>query len=166
MEDGGWVDAGCLASVVCCCPNSSIEVWNPVATKIDGPGLAKLETLEQAVTLIQRLDTVVERMAQSQRNNQPLAQFRQQVQRAAALRRVHLGAKALLDRPPFALVLRRQRLLHRLGARRQLRVELAELTGRHAERSGSGAAVAVDSEPASLSALLGATARARLTVRR
>ena len=55
-----------------------------MATKIDGAGLAKLETLEQAVTLIQRLNTVVERMAQSQRNNQPLAGFRQQVQRAAA----------------------------------------------------------------------------------
>lgn len=55
-----------------------------MATKIDGAGLAKLETLEQVVTLIQRLNTVVERMAQSQRNNQPLAQFRQQVQRAAA----------------------------------------------------------------------------------
>ncbi|HZI30587.1 MAG TPA: hypothetical protein VFD64_20660 [Gemmatimonadaceae bacterium] len=55
-----------------------------MSSKIDGAGLAKLETLEQAVTLIQRLNTVVERMAQSQRNNQPLAGFRQQVQRAAA----------------------------------------------------------------------------------
>ena len=55
-----------------------------MATKIDGSGLAKLETLEQAVTLVQRLNTIVERMAQSQRNNQPLAQFRQQIQRAAA----------------------------------------------------------------------------------
>jgi ABC-type enterochelin transport system substrate-binding protein len=55
-----------------------------VATKIDGAGLSKLETLEQAVTLVQRLNTIVERMAQTQRNNQPLAQFRQQVQRAAA----------------------------------------------------------------------------------
>lgn len=55
-----------------------------MATKIDGAGQAKLETLEQGVTLVQRLNTVVERMAQSQRNNQPLAQYRQQIQRAAA----------------------------------------------------------------------------------
>ena len=50
---------------------------------IDGAGLAKLETLEQALTLVQRLNTVVERMAQAQKNQQPLAQFRQQIQRAA-----------------------------------------------------------------------------------
>ena len=55
-----------------------------MAIKIDGAGLAKLETLEQAVTLVQRLNTIVERMAQTQRSNQPLAQFRQQIQRAAA----------------------------------------------------------------------------------
>ena len=55
-----------------------------VASKIDGAGLAKLETLEEAVTHAQRLNTIVERMAQSQRNNQPLAQYRQQIQRAAA----------------------------------------------------------------------------------
>jgi ABC-type enterochelin transport system substrate-binding protein len=55
-----------------------------VATKIDGAGLVKLETLEQAVTQVQRLNTIVERMAQSQRNSQPLAQYRQQIQRTAA----------------------------------------------------------------------------------
>ena len=55
-----------------------------MASKIDGAGLAKLETIEQAVTQVQRLNTIVERMAQSQRNNQPLAQYRQQIQRAAA----------------------------------------------------------------------------------
>jgi hypothetical protein len=54
-----------------------------VATRIDGPGLAKLETLEQAVTHVQRLNTIVERMAQSQRMQQPLAVYRQQIQRAA-----------------------------------------------------------------------------------
>jgi hypothetical protein len=54
-----------------------------LATKINGAGLAKLETLEQAVTLVQRLNTVVERMAQAQRMQQPLAQFRQQIQRSA-----------------------------------------------------------------------------------
>jgi hypothetical protein len=55
-----------------------------VGSKIDGAGLVKLETLEHAVTLVQRLNTVVERMAQAQRMQQPLAQFRQQIQRAAA----------------------------------------------------------------------------------
>lgn len=55
-----------------------------MATRIDGPGLAKLETLENAVTLVQRLNTIVERMAQAQRMQQPLMQFRQQLQRAAA----------------------------------------------------------------------------------
>ena len=55
-----------------------------MASKIDGAGLAKLETIEQAVTQVQRLNTIVERVAQSQRNNQPLAPYRQQVQRAAA----------------------------------------------------------------------------------
>ena len=55
-----------------------------MGTRIDGPGLAKLETLEQALTLVQRLNTIVERMAQSQRMMQPLAQYRQQIQRAAA----------------------------------------------------------------------------------
>lgn len=52
--------------------------------KIDGAGQAKLETLEHAVTLVQRLNTIVERMAQAHRNQQPLTQYRQQIQRAAA----------------------------------------------------------------------------------
>ena len=55
-----------------------------MAARIDGPGLAKLETLEHALTLVQKLNTIVERMAQSQRMMQPLAQYRQQIQRAAA----------------------------------------------------------------------------------
>jgi hypothetical protein len=55
-----------------------------MSTRIDGPGLAKLETLEQAVTLMQRLYAIIERMAQAQRIQQPLAPFRQQIQRAAA----------------------------------------------------------------------------------
>jgi hypothetical protein len=55
-----------------------------MATRIDGAGLAKLETLDQAVTHAQRLNTIVERMAQSQRMSQPLAAYRQQIQRAAA----------------------------------------------------------------------------------
>lgn len=55
-----------------------------MASHLDGAGVAKLETLDQAVTLVQRLNTIVERMAQSQRMQQPLAQYRQQIQRAAA----------------------------------------------------------------------------------
>ena len=55
-----------------------------MGSKIDGAGLAKLEALEHAVTLVQRLNTIVERMAQAQRNQQPLTQYRQQIQRAAA----------------------------------------------------------------------------------
>lgn len=67
------------------CGNSTLTpIPLMMATKIDGAGLAKLETIEQAVTQVQRLNTIVERMAQSQRNNQPLAQYRQQIQRAAA----------------------------------------------------------------------------------
>ena len=55
-----------------------------MATHLDGSGTAKLQTLEHAVTLVQKLNTIVERMAQSQRMMQPLAQYRQQIQRAAA----------------------------------------------------------------------------------
>ena len=55
-----------------------------MASHIDGAGIAKLETLEAAITHVQRLNTIVERMAQSQRMMQPLAQYRQQIQRAAA----------------------------------------------------------------------------------
>jgi hypothetical protein len=55
-----------------------------LASHIDGAGVAKLETLGTALTLAQRLNTIVERMAQSQRMMQPLAQYRQQIQRAAA----------------------------------------------------------------------------------
>ena len=55
-----------------------------MASKVDGPGQAKLETLEQAVTLVQRLNTIVERMAQAQRMQQPLMPFKQQIHRAAA----------------------------------------------------------------------------------
>jgi len=50
---------------------------------IDGAGLAKLETLESAITIWQRLHAVVERMASAQRTQQNLTPFRQQIQRAA-----------------------------------------------------------------------------------
>jgi ABC-type enterochelin transport system substrate-binding protein len=54
-----------------------------MASNVDGAGLAKLETLEQAVTHVQRLNTIVERMAQSARMMQPLTAYRQQIHRAA-----------------------------------------------------------------------------------
>ena len=55
-----------------------------MGTRIDGPGLAKLEALDTAVTMWQRLHAIVERMAGAQRVGQNLAPFRQQIQRAAA----------------------------------------------------------------------------------
>jgi len=55
-----------------------------VGTRIDGPGLAKLEALESAVALWQRVHAIIERMAGAQRMQQNLVPFRQQIQRAAA----------------------------------------------------------------------------------
>ena len=55
-----------------------------MASKIDGAGQAKLETLDRATKDVQRLNTIIERMAQAQRNEQPLASFRQQIHRAAS----------------------------------------------------------------------------------
>lgn len=54
-----------------------------MASNLDGKGQAKLETLEQAVKDVQRLNTIVERMAQSQRMQQPLAPYKTQIHRAA-----------------------------------------------------------------------------------
>ena len=54
-----------------------------MASKIDGAGQAKLDSLDSAVKDVQRLNTIVERMAQAQRNGQPLVQFRQQIHRSA-----------------------------------------------------------------------------------
>jgi hypothetical protein len=54
-----------------------------MATRIDGPGLAKLETLDRAITMWQRLHSIVEHMAGAQRMQQNLGPFKQQVQRAA-----------------------------------------------------------------------------------
>ena len=51
---------------------------------IDGAGLAKLQTLEDALTLLQRLHAIVERMASSARAQQDTSLHKQQVQRAAA----------------------------------------------------------------------------------
>lgn len=51
--------------------------------RIDGPGLAKLETLDQAMTYLQRVNSIVERMAQAARIQQSTAPFKQQIVRAA-----------------------------------------------------------------------------------
>ena len=50
--------------------------------RIDGPGLAKLETLEAAMTHLQRVNSIVERMAQAARIQQSTAPFKQQIVRA------------------------------------------------------------------------------------
>lgn len=52
-------------------------------TYIDGPGLAKLETLESALAQIQRVHALVEQMASASRLGQNTAPFTQQIQRAA-----------------------------------------------------------------------------------
>jgi len=52
--------------------------------KLDGAGLAKMETLEDAMSQIQRVHSIVERMAIVVRSNQDTSSFRQQIQRAAA----------------------------------------------------------------------------------
>jgi hypothetical protein len=92
MGDGGWGDgiasrrnnSGGQQSAAEQLSHSPSSNRTLLATRLDGAGLAKLETLEQAVTQVQRLNTIVERMAQSQRMNQPLAHYRQQIHRAAA----------------------------------------------------------------------------------
>ena len=69
-----------------------------MASKIDGAGQAKLETLDRATKDVQRLNTIIERMAQAQRNEQPLASFRQQIHRTAtpiaSLLKIQFGAIA------------------------------------------------------------------------
>ena len=52
--------------------------------KLDGAGLAKMETLDDAVFQIQRVHSIVERMALAVRSNQDTSAFRQQIQRAAS----------------------------------------------------------------------------------
>ncbi|HSA54435.1 MAG TPA: hypothetical protein VLE53_01970 [Gemmatimonadaceae bacterium] len=51
--------------------------------RIDGPGLAKLETLDAAMTHLQRVNAIVERMAAAARIQQSTAPFKQQIVRAA-----------------------------------------------------------------------------------
>lgn len=55
-----------------------------MAIRLDGAGTAKLETLDHALSQLQRLHAVVERMASAARLQQNLDPFKQQVQRASA----------------------------------------------------------------------------------
>jgi hypothetical protein len=52
--------------------------------KLDGAGTAKMETLEEALTHVQRLHGIVERMAVAVRSQQDTAQFAAQIRRAGA----------------------------------------------------------------------------------
>lgn len=54
-----------------------------MATRLDGPGIAKLETLESALTQIQRVHALVEQMASASRMGHSTVSFGQQIQRAA-----------------------------------------------------------------------------------
>ena len=52
--------------------------------QLDGAGLAKMETLEEASSQLQRLHGIVERMAIAVRSQQDTAQFGQQIRRAGS----------------------------------------------------------------------------------
>ena len=52
--------------------------------KLDGAGTAKMETLEEAATHLQRLHGIVERMGMAVRSQQSTAQFGAQLRRAGA----------------------------------------------------------------------------------
>ena len=52
--------------------------------KLDGAGAAKMETLEEAGTHLQRLHGIVERMGMAVRSQQSTAQFGAQLRRAGA----------------------------------------------------------------------------------
>lgn len=55
-----------------------------MSSRIDGAGQAKLETLENALTQLQRVNAVVERMASAARLQQDTQAYRHQIQRSAA----------------------------------------------------------------------------------
>ena len=52
--------------------------------KLDGAGVAKMETLEEASAHVQRLHAMVERMAIAVRSQQNTAQFSAQIRRAGS----------------------------------------------------------------------------------
>lgn len=53
------------------------------ATKLDGAGMAKMHTLDDAQTHLQRVHGLVERMAIAIRNQQPTTMYGMQIRRAA-----------------------------------------------------------------------------------
>ena len=53
-------------------------------SRLDGAGIAKMTTLEDAMLLLQRVHAIVERMATLARSQQDTGQCRQQIQRAAS----------------------------------------------------------------------------------
>jgi len=52
--------------------------------QLDGAGLAKMDTLDEATTHLQRLHGIVERMAMAVRSQQTTAQFGAQIRRAGS----------------------------------------------------------------------------------
>ena len=52
--------------------------------KLDGAGVAKMETLEEATAAIQRLHSIVERMAIAVRSQQDTTQFGAQIRRTGS----------------------------------------------------------------------------------
>jgi len=52
--------------------------------KLDGAGLAKMATLDEATTAVQRLHAIVERMAIAVRSQQNTAQFGAQIRRSGS----------------------------------------------------------------------------------
>lgn len=52
--------------------------------KLDGAGLAKMQTLEEAISQMQHLHSIVERMAMAVRGNHETGSFRGQIARAGS----------------------------------------------------------------------------------
>lgn len=52
--------------------------------KLDGAGLAKMQTLDDAMVQVQRIHGVIERMALAVRSNQDTSGFRGQISRASS----------------------------------------------------------------------------------
>ena len=53
-----------------------------VGPQLDGAGVAKMETLEEATAQLQRIHGIVERMAMAVRSQQNTTQFGSQIRRA------------------------------------------------------------------------------------
>ena len=68
-----------------------------MATRLDGAGIGKMATLEDALTRLQRLHAIVERMATAVRSQQDTGQHRQQIQRAS-------GPLVTLLKPQFGII--------------------------------------------------------------